>query len=52
MSKSKETRLLPIVGSGGVGKTTLSAAIALHLAQQGNQVALITIDPALRLANA
>ena len=49
---SRETRLLPIVGSGGVGKTTLSAAIALHLAQQGYQVALITIDPALRLANA
>ena len=49
---NKKTRLIPIVGSGGVGKTTLSAAIALHLAQQGNQVALITIDPALRLANA
>ena len=51
-SVNKETRLIPIVGSGGVGKTTLSAAIALHLAKQDYHVALITIDPALRLANA
>lgn len=51
-SFKKETRLIPIVGSGGVGKTTLSAAIAYHLVTQGYEVALITIDPALRLANA
>jgi anion-transporting ArsA/GET3 family ATPase len=39
-------------GSGGVGKTTTSAAIALGLAAQGAKVAVVTIDPAKRLANA
>ncbi|MSW95877.1 MAG: AAA family ATPase, partial [Actinobacteria bacterium] len=36
-------------GSGGVGKTTASAAIALGLAAQGARVAVVTIDPARRL---
>jgi anion-transporting ArsA/GET3 family ATPase len=39
-------------GSGGVGKTTASAAIALGMAARGKKVAVLTIDPALRLANA
>ncbi len=39
-------------GSGGVGKTTTSAAIALGLARRGAKVAVVTIDPARRLANA
>ena len=39
-------------GSGGVGKTTTSAAIALGMAAQGAKVAVVTIDPARRLANA
>jgi anion-transporting ArsA/GET3 family ATPase len=39
-------------GSGGVGKTTTSAAIALGLAATGAKVAVVTIDPARRLANA
>jgi anion-transporting ArsA/GET3 family ATPase len=39
-------------GSGGVGKTTTSAAIALGMAAQGAKVAVVTIDPAKRLANA
>jgi anion-transporting ArsA/GET3 family ATPase len=38
-------------GSGGVGKTTTSAAIALGLAERGRKVAVLTIDPAKRLAN-
>jgi anion-transporting ArsA/GET3 family ATPase len=39
-------------GSGGVGKTTSAAAIALGMAARGAKVAVVTIDPAKRLANA
>jgi len=38
-------------GSGGVGKTTTSAAIAMGMAAHGLKVAVLTIDPAKRLAN-
>ena len=38
-------------GSGGVGKTTTAAAIALGMAERGRKVAVLTIDPAKRLAN-
>jgi anion-transporting ArsA/GET3 family ATPase len=38
-------------GSGGVGKTTTSAAIAMGMAAEGRKVAVVTIDPAKRLAN-
>ena len=38
-------------GSGGVGKTTTSAAIALGMAARGKKVVVLTIDPAKRLAN-
>ncbi|MGI8594187.1 MAG: ArsA family ATPase [Solirubrobacteraceae bacterium] len=37
-------------GSGGVGKTTTAAAIAMGMAAQGGKVAVVTIDPAKRLA--
>jgi anion-transporting ArsA/GET3 family ATPase len=40
------------VGSGGVGKTTTSAAVALKAAQLGRTVCVLTIDPARRLATA
>jgi anion-transporting ArsA/GET3 family ATPase len=40
-----------VAGSGGVGKTTTSAAIALGMAARGKKVAVLTIDPAKRLAN-
>jgi len=39
-------------GSGGVGKTTASAAIAMGMAATGLKVAVVTIDPARRLAEA
>ncbi|MDQ3644201.1 MAG: AAA family ATPase [Actinomycetota bacterium] len=39
-------------GSGGVGKTTVSAAIAAGAAAQGKKAVVLTIDPARRLANA
>ena len=38
-------------GSGGVGKTSASAAIAAGMAQRGKKVAVLTIDPARRLAD-
>ena len=38
-------------GSGGVGKTTTSAAIAVGMAERGKTAAVLTIDPARRLAN-
>jgi anion-transporting ArsA/GET3 family ATPase len=44
-------RLLVTIGSGGVGKTTLAAAIALREARAGRKVLVCTIDPAKRLAN-
>jgi anion-transporting ArsA/GET3 family ATPase len=45
-------RVCVCAGSGGVGKTTSSAAIALGMAARGAKVAVVTIDPAKRLANA
>jgi anion-transporting ArsA/GET3 family ATPase len=39
-------------GAGGVGKTSTSAAIALGAARRGRKAAVLTIDPAKRLANA
>jgi anion-transporting ArsA/GET3 family ATPase len=43
-------RVIIVAGSGGVGKTTVSAALALGLAAAGQRVAVVTIDPAKRLA--
>jgi anion-transporting ArsA/GET3 family ATPase len=45
-------RIVVCCGSGGVGKTTTSAALALRAADRGRQVAVLTIDPARRLAQA
>lgn len=47
-----DARVVICVGAGGVGKTTISAALALGLARGGLRVAVITIDPARRLADA
>jgi anion-transporting ArsA/GET3 family ATPase len=41
-----------VAGSGGVGKTTISAAVAMGMAARGLRVAVVTIDPAQRLAQA
>ncbi len=43
-------RVIVTVGSGGVGKTTTAAAIALAGARAGRRVLCLTIDPAKRLA--
>jgi anion-transporting ArsA/GET3 family ATPase len=49
--KIADKRLVVLVGSGGVGKTTTSAALALAAAQGGRKVLVLTIDPARRLAS-
>jgi anion-transporting ArsA/GET3 family ATPase len=43
-------RIIVCCGSGGVGKTTTAAALALRAAERGRQVVVLTIDPARRLA--
>lgn len=47
-----DSRVVVVAGSGGVGKTTVSAAIAVRAAVGGRRVAVVTIDPAKRLADA
>ena len=44
--------ILVCTGSGGVGKTTSAAALALRAAERGRHVCVLTIDPARRLAQA
>jgi anion-transporting ArsA/GET3 family ATPase len=44
--------VLVCCGSGGVGKTTIAAVLALEGARQGRRTCVITIDPAKRLADA
>ena len=44
-------RVVVCVGSGGVGKTTIAASLALAAALRGKRVLCLTIDPAKRLAN-
>ncbi|MET0694687.1 MAG: ArsA-related P-loop ATPase [Propionibacteriaceae bacterium] len=44
------TKIVICCGSGGVGKTTTSAAVAVRAAEAGRKVVVLTIDPARRLA--
>jgi anion-transporting ArsA/GET3 family ATPase len=46
----RSVRVLVCCGSGGVGKTTTAAALALRAADRGRHVVVLTIDPAKRLA--
>ena len=45
-------RVILCLGSGGVGKTTVAAALGVALADRGERVVVLTIDPAHRLADA
>jgi anion-transporting ArsA/GET3 family ATPase len=47
-----DRRVLVTVGTGGVGKTTVAAALGLAAARAGKSVLVMTIDPARRLADA
>jgi anion-transporting ArsA/GET3 family ATPase len=51
-SSPDAARVCICVGAGGVGKTTITAALAVALAARGERVAVATIDPAPRLAGA
>jgi len=44
------TRVIVCCGAGGVGKTTVAAALGLRAAESGRRVVVLTIDPARRLA--
>lgn len=46
------TRIVLFTGKGGVGKTTVAAATAVHAARQGRRVLLTSTDPAHSLADA
>jgi arsenite/tail-anchored protein-transporting ATPase len=43
------TRFLFFAGKGGVGKTTLACAVALHLCKPGQKVLIVSTDPASNL---
>ena len=47
----RDHRVVVCIGSGGVGKTTTAATIALWGALDGRRAVVLTIDPARRLAN-
>jgi anion-transporting ArsA/GET3 family ATPase len=45
-----DTHVIVCCGSGGVGKTTTAAAVAVRAAERGRKTVVLTIDPARRLA--
>ncbi len=46
-----DRRVVVCAGAGGVGKTTVAAALSLSAARRGRRVLCLTIDPARRLAD-
>lgn len=46
-----QTKFLFFSGKGGVGKTTMSSATAIHYAREGKKTLIITTDPASNLAD-
>lgn len=48
----RKKEVIVIVGTGGVGKTTISSAIGIVGAMEGKKTLVMTVDPAKRLADA
>jgi len=48
----ERSQIVICTGSGGVGKTTIAAVLALEAARRGRRAVVVTIDPARRLADA
>ena len=48
----RDSSIVLCCGTGGVGKTTTAASIAMHGARSGRRSVVVTIDPAKRLADA
>ncbi len=48
----EQHRLIVVVGSGGVGKTTLAASLGLQAARSGRSTLVMTFDPSMRLKDA
>src|SRR3546814_17304579 len=48
----EQRRILVCCGSGGVGKTTTAAVLAMEAVRAGRRAVVVTIDPAKRLADA
>ncbi len=46
------TKTILITGAGGVGKTTIAAAVGVTAAREGLRTLVVTVDPARRLASA
>ena len=52
MTRRPRSRSLLVTGAGGVGKTTISAALGIAAARSGTRTLVLTVDPARRLADA
>ena len=46
------TETILVTGAGGVGKTTIAAALGIRAARMGLRTLVVTVDPARRLASA
>lgn len=52
VSSIESARVIICAGTGGVGKTTVAAALGIRLAQMGYSTLVLTVDPSKRLASA